>query len=185
MKCLITGHTSGIGQAIYERFNELGFEVIGISRSTGTNIETHYDEVVNSALDCDLFVNNVYYKDFQIKFLNDLANRIPFIISLGSVAGYYYENVLMKKEYCINKYQLMELNKKLSFHSTTKLLLLNVAMTENSTPDFGCSYKDITDICELWLKNPSFHSIDFDLKLTDRNLYLIKNEFGIFKEDLI
>jgi hypothetical protein len=58
-------------------------------------------------------------------------------------------------------------------------------MTENSTPDFGCSYKDITDICEFWLKNPTFHSIDFNLKLTDINLRLIEDEFGINGLDLI
>jgi short-subunit dehydrogenase involved in D-alanine esterification of teichoic acids len=185
MRCLITGHTSGIGRSIYNRFKEIGFDVIGISKSTGTDIEENYQKIINDALGCDLFVNNAYHKDFQIKFLNDLSNKIPFIISLGSVAGYYHEYVSSKHEYCTNKNHLIDLNKKLSFHSITKLLILNVAMTENSTPDFGCSYKDITDICEFWLKNPTFHSIDFNLKLTDINLRLIEDEFGINGLDLI
>jgi short-subunit dehydrogenase len=83
MRCLITGHTSGIGRSIYNRFKEMGFDVIGISKSTGIDIEENYQKIINDALGCDLFVNNAYHKDFQIKFLNDLSNKIPFIISLG------------------------------------------------------------------------------------------------------
>ena len=185
MKCLITGHTSGIGLAIYNRFNEIGFNVLGISKSNGFNFKEKYQEILEIAVDYDVFVNNAYYQDYQIKFLNDLSNKVPFIISLGSAAGYYHEKALTKKEYCLNKNQLSNLTKKLSFNSITNFLTLNVAMTENVTPDFGCSYKDITNVCEFWLKNPTFHSIDFNLKLTDLNMKLVKNEFGLNKEDII
>jgi len=185
MNCLITGHTSGIGLAIYNRFNEIGFNVSGVSKSTGFNFKEKYQEIIDIAKECDVFINNAYYKDYQLRFLNDLSNKVPFIITLGSAAGYYYEKVLLKREYCTNKNQLSSLNKKLSFNSNTKFLILNVAMTENVTSDFGCSYKDITDMCEFWLKNPTFHSIDFNLKLTKLNLELVTNEFGLNEKDII
>jgi phosphoribosylformylglycinamidine (FGAM) synthase PurS component len=185
MRALITGHTAGIGKAIYDRFNQLGFHVQGVSRSTGFDIEYQYDKIVQWALNCDIFINNAYCKDYQNKFLNDLQGKIPYIISIGSAAGYYHLKAVSKKEYCDNKAKLIETTKKLSFHSSSHLLTLNVAMTENSTPDPGCKYKDITDICEIWLTNPCFHIIDFDLKLTQANQQLIREEFGVFKEELI
>jgi hypothetical protein len=137
------------------------------------------------ALNCDIFVNNVYFKDYQNRFLRDLEGKIPYIISLGSAAGYHRDKAATKKEYCDNKSELISMTKKLSFYSSSKILTLNVAMTENSTPDPGCTYKDILDMCEFWLIRPCFHSVDFDLKLTETNQKLIKAEFGVTKEELI
>lgn len=185
MKVLITGHTTGIGKALYDRFNELKFVTHGVSRSTGFDIENSYEDILTQALTYDIFVNNAYYKDYQIRFLQDLSGKIPYIISLGSAAGYYSDKAKSKKEYCYNKKDLILTTKKLSFHSTTHLLTLNVAMTENSTPDPGCTYKDILNICELWLTNPCFHCIDFNLKLTDTNQKLIEEEFGVTKGELV
>jgi short-subunit dehydrogenase involved in D-alanine esterification of teichoic acids len=185
MRALITGHTAGIGKAIYERFDELGFHVQGVARSTGFDIEYQYNEILNWAQNCDIFVNNVYCKDYQTRFLRDLQGKVPYIISLGSAAGYYQDKAASKKEYCVNKSELIETTKKLSFHTTSHLLTLNVAMTENSTTDPGCRYKDILNICEIWLTNPCFHSIDFNLKLTETNQQLILAEFGVSKEELI
>lgn len=185
MRALITGHTKGIGKAIYNRFDELGFHVHGVSKSTGFDIEYQYEEILNWALNCDIFVNNVYCKDYQNRFLRDLEGKIPYIISLGSAAGYYQDKVTSKKEYCDNKSELILMTKKLSFHSLSHILTLNVAMTENSTPDPGCTYKDILSVCELWLTNPCFHSVDFDLKLTETNQQLIRSEFGVSKAALI
>jgi len=185
MRALITGHTNGIGKAIYDRFDELGFHVQGVSKSTGFDIEYHYEEILGWALNCDIFINNVYFKDYQNRFLRDLEGKIPYIISLGSAAGYYLDIAVSKKEYCENKSELIAMTKKLSFHSSSNILTLNVAMTENSTPDPGCMYTDILSICELWLTNPCFHSIDFNLKLTETNQNLIESEFGITKAELI
>lgn len=178
MKCLITGHTSGIGKMLYERFSKLGFDTAGVSKSSGYDFENRYDDIIKLALGCDIFLNNAYHKDFQIRFIKDLEGKIPYIITLGSAAAYLYE-ATKKIEYCEIKNNLLTLNKKLSFKSKTHLLLLNVAMTENSTPDPGCLYSNITDICELWLKDPCFHMVDFNLPMTDTNLRLIENEFGI------
>ena len=38
MKCIITGHTAGVGKAMYEHFQAKGWEVIGMSRANGYDI---------------------------------------------------------------------------------------------------------------------------------------------------
>ena len=50
---LITGHTSGIGKAIYERFGG-----IGLSKSCGFDIGS--DSITPFIDDCDVFVNNAF-----------------------------------------------------------------------------------------------------------------------------
>jgi nucleoside-diphosphate-sugar epimerase len=62
MKVLITGHTSGIGKAIYDYFDSLGYECIGCSRSNGYDISTieAKDKILDLAKDIDIFVNNAY-----------------------------------------------------------------------------------------------------------------------------
>jgi nucleoside-diphosphate-sugar epimerase len=179
MKCVITGHTSGIGKALYEYFISINFDVIGLSTSNGYDIEERYTDVIKIIDGCDLFINNAYHTDFQSQLLSETAGKIPYIISLGSIAGQFYKYANSKQDYGYNKNLLSVLHKKLSFTSSSKLLLLNVAMTENSTPDPGCTYNDIVAMCVHWLANPSFNSVDFDLSLTKTNLELIRLEFGV------
>ena len=57
MKCIVTGHTSGIGKIIYEHFLSKGWEVIGMSRSNGYNIVSNQERVINDSIGCDIFVN--------------------------------------------------------------------------------------------------------------------------------
>ena len=48
-KIVITGHTSGIGKAIYDKFTEVSCrEIVGMSRSTGYDIEKDFDKIIES-----------------------------------------------------------------------------------------------------------------------------------------
>lgn len=182
MKCLITGHTSGIGKALYTAFSSAGFEVTGVSRSNGYDLVERYQDIVALAENCDLFINNACYKDYQTKFLKDLAGKTK-IISIGSLAGYYADNVKLKKEYCLNKFQLIMETKKLSFHY--EVLVINVSLAENASSDPGCTYNDIIDICNLWIRNGKFSVIDFGVPLTAANIQLIEHDFGLTVEYLL
>jgi hypothetical protein len=184
-KCVVTGHTSGIGKAIYNRFENLGFEMIGVSRRTEYDIEENYDTFLELARSCDIVINNAYCNDIQLRILNDLNGIVPNIITLGSIAGYYYQQATAKKQYCYNKQQLIETTKKLSLTSSSNLLLINVGLTENSSPTPCCTFTDIADVCEFWIKMPRFNLVDFNLKLSDMNVELIEYEFGVTKNNII
>ena len=71
MKIAITGHTSGIGKAIYDG---IGHEVVGFSRDTGHNINDifHRMKIVDSVADCDVFINNAHDRFNQVNMLNEL-----------------------------------------------------------------------------------------------------------------
>ena len=53
MKFLITGHTSGIGKAIFDKFGG-----IGLSRQTLFDISKH--DIKPYLKDCDIFINNAF-----------------------------------------------------------------------------------------------------------------------------
>jgi len=103
MKCIITGHTKGIGKFLYEYFLKQGFVVEGISRSNGFDISKNYKEVLEKIKDNDLFFNNAYCEDYQSRLLIDTNNKVKNIISIGSTAGYYSDIDSKKHQYSINK----------------------------------------------------------------------------------
>lgn len=55
MKIGITGHTSGLGNALLDYYQTKGNECLGFSRSNGYNIVSNFDEIVTTAKDLDLF----------------------------------------------------------------------------------------------------------------------------------
>ena len=60
-KIIITGHTKGIGKAIFDKFTEVScHKIIGMSRSNGYDIEKDFDKIVEEATGADFFVNNAY-----------------------------------------------------------------------------------------------------------------------------
>lgn len=76
MKIAITGHTSGIGLALFYYFTHQGHDVIGFSRRTGYNIDVPSDRarIILAAEECDVFVNNAYsnFNDSQLLMLEEI-----------------------------------------------------------------------------------------------------------------
>lgn len=177
MKVLITGHTRGIGKHIYDALS-VQHTVDGISTSTGHDISTQYNTILNMAKNYDLFINNACVGDCQSSFLRDLCGSVPHIVTIGSTAGYYHYIETRKKSYCNLKYKLIALNRKLAYISTSKLLLLNVGLTENASPEPGCTYKDIIDAIEFWLVHTNIIQLDFGIRLTNTNIKLIESDFN-------
>ncbi len=124
-KVAITGHTSGIGQAINDALDLLsGFsddksEVRGYSRSNGWNLAEGngnllLEEIVD--FDPDIFFNNAWHPGVQNHLCKKLhtkwkdTNKV--IVNTGSITGYVPHTILDKKniyaqdkkalsEYCI------------------------------------------------------------------------------------
>ncbi len=79
MKVAVTGHTRGIGKAIFDYFQKNNNQVQGFSRSNGYDIKltTVRQQIVNLVNDVDIFVNNAYnsYDDSQLLLLEAVVNE--------------------------------------------------------------------------------------------------------------
>ena len=177
--CVITGHTSGIGKALYDYFSNLeDFTVIGLASSNGFHLAEQYDDIISIIAGCDLFINNAYYVDYQERFLIEVEGKVPHIITVGSIAGLLINVATKKQEYVHFKHALSSHHTALSYISSSKLLLLNVGLAENSSTEPGCTFNDIVEVCAFWLSSPSFNTVTFNLPLTRLNTELINIEFG-------
>ena len=87
MKYAITGHTSGIGQGLY---NRLSPDAIGFSRSTGYDIDNKEDRrrLIHESRDCDVFINSVGSNFSQtyllIELFKEWKDTNKTIINIGS-----------------------------------------------------------------------------------------------------
>lgn len=178
MKCVITGHTRGIGKSLYDYFVSKGWKVVGFSSSTGHDVRVSYDEILKEAKTADLFVNNLCVEDCQIRFLKDLNGKVKRIINCGSIAGDFQH--LLDIEYTRVKKELKKLCKDYSLLGKSNILHLNITMAEDAkSTDYGIPFTDIVNAVDFWLDNPRVNNIEFDLLLTPYTKEKIKQEFGI------
>lgn len=91
MKYAITGHTKGVGKAVYDRLNP---DILGFSTSTGYDINKKEDRarIVAEAFDCDVFINNAANNFGQVYMFLDILKAwraLPEkrIINIGNRAG--------------------------------------------------------------------------------------------------
>lgn len=89
---VITGHGRGLGRAWYEHFKHLelmGLEVLGFGQVSGDGYDLvqNFEQVCAAAEGADVFINNAYQHDLQLKFLNRLHHRVGAMIVSGSVAS--------------------------------------------------------------------------------------------------
>jgi hypothetical protein len=115
MKYAITGHTQGIGQAVYTNLNHAK----GFSRSNGFDINDPLSrkKIINEIQDCDVFINNAHSNFSQTLMLLEVfhswMNTNKTIINVGSVIAENetnlknYEHLL---EYQIQKKSLRTLH---------------------------------------------------------------------------
>ena len=74
MKIAITGGTAGIGQALGNKYEALGHEVVRLSRRTGHNIRV-IPKMADAIQPCDLFINNAQAGYDQSELLFAMADR--------------------------------------------------------------------------------------------------------------
>jgi NAD(P)-dependent dehydrogenase (short-subunit alcohol dehydrogenase family) len=121
MKIAITGHSRGIGKAIYEKLQEReGYEFRGYSRpenNIGTDTQKVIDDIVE--WDADVVFNNAwsYLNNAQNVILKSLreawAESEKVIISTGSSSGIYRENP--EVTYARDKTELHDIHIKASY----------------------------------------------------------------------
>lgn len=175
-KIIITGHTSGVGKAIYDKFKEISCrEIVGMSRSNGYDIDKDFDKIVEEATGCELFINNTYRDSQQLKLFDALKNKVDMMVVMGSVSRFYPE--LIPTKYVHDKQQLAEACRLESIKPEgIPILHLDLSFIEGTkvpknhptafTSDYNVSYNDIVDTIIFWAQKPSIRQIEFRWKLT-------------------
>lgn len=182
MKCVITGHTTGLGKALFGHFTALGWEVVGLSRLTGHDLTTDLDKVVEIANTADLFINNANVDRAQLNLLNAINKNVKQIV-MGSVAGEF--NQQLQSDYSQHKADLAQRCRELSLLPDTKILHIQISMLEDAVNgDVLIKYKEVIDVVDFWLANPRFTNISFEFKLTPFTLERAKVAFNITPENL-
>jgi NADP-dependent 3-hydroxy acid dehydrogenase YdfG len=168
MKIVITGHTKGLGKAIYDHFSNQGHELIGLSRSNGYSLPDKINEVVDIAKGCDVFFNNAYSGLCQITLTKELYTTTPIVIS-GSIAADYYvpgnEHFIGNKNltnYFSDKFELEKSFKFLKKIRKHPMLLLKMGYLENFPDKRFIPFSQILDSIDFWIKNPRATIIEFD-----------------------
>ena len=84
-KVAVTGHTSGIGKAIYDHYSNI-CEVVGYDLSNGYNLNTDVNIVLSESRTCDLFINNVWDQQFDVaqKWAKLHKNHKYTLVNIGS-----------------------------------------------------------------------------------------------------
>jgi hypothetical protein len=175
-KIIITGHTHGIGKAIYDKFTEVScHEIIGMSRSNGYDIDKDFDKIVAEAEGCKLFINNAYRDQQQTKLVNALKDKVDMMVVMGSVSRFYPE--LIPTDYVHDKQALAEACRLVSLNPNgIPLLHLDLGFIEGTTvesddpsafvSDYTTPKDDIVDTIIFWAQKPSIRQIEFRWKLT-------------------
>jgi len=74
MKIAITGHTSGIGQALARQYEQRGHTIVGLSKRDGNDIR-NIPKIADQIESCDLFINNAQQGFYQTDLLFEIHRR--------------------------------------------------------------------------------------------------------------
>jgi len=174
MKVVITGHTWGIGKALYDSFKSAEWEVVGLSRSNGYDIDADFDKVVEAATGADLFINNAYRDRQQTRLVHALKNKVKKMVVMGSVSRHYPE--LIHTDYVHDKQELAEACRLISIDPNgIDILHLDLSFIEQPIPnddptafssDYVIKFDEILNAVDFWMTNPKIRQMEFVWKLT-------------------
>lgn len=85
MNIAITGHTKGIGKAVYDLLKAEGHSLLGLSRP---DYDITSNNIVEMVKNYDVFINNAYAPDYQTYILKSIIeewkNQDKIIINMSS-----------------------------------------------------------------------------------------------------
>jgi len=143
MKTLVIGHTNGIGNAIYKRLtkSKLTSDVVGISKSTGFDINIRNSEFNYNHFDC-IILNSYDMFTSQLNTMMEIAEYVDkekLIIVIGSTSAYKTNpSDLYWAGYAVEKAAIIKLGTDLN------TMGYNVAMISPGTVDtHRNAHKDI------------------------------------------
>ena len=175
-KIVITGHTKGLGKAIYDKFTEVSCrEIIGMSRSNGYDLDADFKKIVEVAEGAELFINNAYRDSQQLKLFHELKNKVDMMVVMGSVSRHYPE--LIPTQYVHDKQALAEACRLESINpDSIPILHLDLSFLEGTTvesddptaftSDYNTPLEDVVDTIIFWAQKPTIRQVEFRWKLT-------------------
>jgi hypothetical protein len=161
MRIGIIGHRGLLGSAISAEFSE-GNEVIGMSRNTGYDLQTNYNDIIDICKECDLVFNNAHVSTLQASVIRDLAGTKIKLVTSGSIAANYGFSDYCKQKKIIEETYQLYLRK-----YPERCLLLKMGYLEGLEPGKVRNFKTIplstiTASIRHWLANPRITRIEFD-----------------------
>lgn len=94
MNIAITGHSKGIGKALFEELTKRGNHVVGYSRSNGfdISISSVREQIIDESSKMDIFINNAHSMPGQFELLESFTNiwseQNKLIVNIGSKIVY-------------------------------------------------------------------------------------------------
>ena len=165
-RCCITGHTRGLGLALYNHFVAKGWIVEGFSYSNNYNIVKDFDLIVDKVLGCDLFINNSFAECSQLPFLLALHTQVKKMVVCGSVASDIPDPIML--EYSKQKILLEQAFLKIASDKTSNvadLLLLKLTSSSYNNPTM------VIDTINFWLEHPDMIVATFNVTDDGPNRY--------------
>jgi short-subunit dehydrogenase len=157
MKVYILGKSRGLGYELGRLFELDEYQVIGIDRSTGVDLETEWMTAIENIEEGSLIILNAYAAGSQKKTLESLINRNNKIVVMGSIAARYPDPNMA--EYSKNKLELDNYFIKHALdNQNSKMLILNLT---------GKTYQDsklIFDSIKFWLVNTDIIAFSYRTK---------------------
>ncbi len=130
MKIGITGHTKGIGKALYDTLIYKGHTVYGFSRQNSYDISDQEDRnaIIHKVKDCDVFINNAWLDFYQVDLFNDIfeqwkTDKTKTIININSRSKY---GISGNPSYSATKKELAKVAYKGMFDMDKKCRIINV-----------------------------------------------------------
>lgn len=191
MKIAITGHTSELGKQLFDHFNQIGNQVLGISRATGFNIVDGQEKIVSAVENFDLFICNTHVENYQTDLLKKIVNKVPMIIVIGSAMHLFRDIITFP--YLDQKFLLSHTCRNLNVNPsiTSKILHVNISfLPPNLTAidrirsDNAVEFKQITNLIDYWICNPIFTDVTLEWKMTPVVVSSMQEKFPNLKIDL-
>ena len=146
-----------------------------MSRSNGYDIEKDFDKIVEEATGAELFINNAYRDQQQLKLFHALKDKVDMMVVMGSVSRMYPE--LVPTDYVHDKQALAEACRLESINPEgIPILHLDLSFLEGteineSDPtafksDYNTPLNDVVETIIFWAQKPSIRQVEFRWKLT-------------------
>tara|TARA_B100001971_G_C18192930_1_gene539741 strand:+ start:495 stop:977 length:483 start_codon:yes stop_codon:yes gene_type:complete len=157
MKIAITGHSKGLGKALFE-FLSQKHKIIGFSRSNGYDIKSPGDrkKIIKESKDCDVFINlvhNYYHQtDLLLELHKSWKGLQKYIINIGTSAvdnGDFGIGDYQMSEYKVQKTTLVDMITTLKKSFQYPILKLYVISEINFDKDISNLNSIIENDCQL------------------------------------
>lgn len=183
IKIAITGHTKGIGKALFDYYTARGIPVTGFSRSNGYDIGRGEDQerIINETVDCDLFINNAYFRYAQVDLLQrwyGYHQKKPnyMIVNMSSLAGDACMHLGKVYPYGLHKKALDDASYQMNIAAGCKCKIINIKpghvktdfLTETST----YTYAQIRQPNSIMNVDQVVKVITFAIEIADEKSYI-------------